>query len=148
VLKAKGSFMSLSEIMSTRVVSVHLDDSIQSLRELFDATGFHHLLVVQNNRVEGIISDRDLLKNISPFVDTISEKQRDRATLDRRAHQIMTREVITLSPQHKIVDAIHLFNNHKISCIPVVNAEKQPVGMVSWRDVMAFMEQRVQAKKA
>ena len=31
--------MSLSEIMSTRVVSVHLDDSIQSLRELFDATG-------------------------------------------------------------------------------------------------------------
>ena len=104
--------------------------------------------MVQNNRVEGIISDRDLLKNISPFVDTISEKQRDRATLDRRAHQIMTREVITLSPQHKIVDAIHLFNNHKISCIPVVNAEKQPVGMVSWRDVMAFMEQRVQAKKA
>jgi len=35
--------MSIAKIMSTRVVSVHMDDSLQSLRELFAAAEFHHL---------------------------------------------------------------------------------------------------------
>ena len=94
--------MSIAKIMSTRVVSVHMDDSLQSLRELFAATGFHHLVVVHDNKLQGIISDRDLMKSISPFVDTLSERKLDRATLDKKAHQIMTREVITLNPSDSV----------------------------------------------
>lgn len=139
--------MGVANIMSKRVVSVYMDDSLQSLRELFTATGFHHLVVVHDNKLQGIISDRDLLKAVSPFVDTISERMADRATLDKRAHQIMTREVITLSPESSIFTAIELFNNNKISCIPIVDEKSQPVGMVSWRDVMRFMQQRVESKR-
>ena len=139
--------MSVANIMSKRVVSVYMDDSLQSLRELFTATGFHHLVVVHDNKLQGIISDRDLLKAVSPFVDTISERMADRATLDKRAHQIMTREVITMSPDSSIFTAIELFNNNKISCIPIVDEKSQPVGMVSWRDVMRFMQQRVESKR-
>jgi len=139
--------MSVADIMSTRVVSVLMDDSLRSLQELFNATGFHHLVVVHNNSLQGIISDRDMLKALSPFIDTIGERQRDRATLDKKAHQIMTRQVIYLSPRDSIVDAITLFNQNKISCIPIVDEKKQPVGMVSWRDVMRFMQARVDAKK-
>ncbi len=139
--------MSVANIMSKRVVSVYMDDSLQSLRELFAATGFHHLVVVHDNKLQGIISDRDLLKAVSPFVDTISERMADRATLDKRAHQIMTREVITLSPESSIFTAIELFNSNKISCIPIVDEKSQPLGMVSWRDVMRFMQQRVESKR-
>ena len=139
--------MSIAKIMSTRVVSVHMDDSLQSLRELFADTGFHHLVVVHDNKLRGIISDRDLLKSISPFVDTLSERKLDRATLDRKAHQIMTREVITLNPRDSVYSAIELFNTHKISCIPIIDTNRLPVGMVSWRDVMKFMQSRVEAKR-
>ncbi|MEC8233043.1 MAG: CBS domain-containing protein [Pseudomonadota bacterium] len=139
--------MGVANIMSKRVVSVHMDDSLQSLRELFAATGFHHLVVVHDNELKGIISDRDLMKAVSPFVDTISERMLDRATLDKKAHQIMTREVITLEPHDTIVTAIELFNSNKISCIPIVDDKNRPVGIVSWRDVMQFMQQRVQSKR-
>ena len=139
--------MGIANIMSTRVVSVHMDDSLQSLREVFAATGFHHLVVVHDNTLQGIISDRDLMKSISPFVDTLSERLLDRATLDKRAHQIMTREVITLNPSDSVFAAITLFNNHKISCIPIIDGDSHPVGMVSWRDVMKFMQSRVEAKR-
>lgn len=139
--------MAITSIMSTRVVSVHMDDSLQSLRELFSATGFHHLVVVHDNKLQGIISDRDLLKASSPFIDTISERARDRALLERKAHQIMTRDVITLSPTDTIYRAIELFNDNKISCLPVVDVNQHPVGMVSWRDVMAYMQARVLSKK-
>jgi len=139
--------MAITSIMSTRVVSVHMDDSLQSLRELFSATGFHHLVVVHDNTLQGIISDRDLLKASSPFIDTISERARDRALLERKAHQIMIRDVITLSPTDSIYRAIELFNDNKISCLPVVDANRHPVGMVSWRDVIAYMQSRVLSKK-
>lgn len=139
--------MSVANIMSKRVVSVYMDDSLQSLRELFTATGFHHLVVVHEHKLQGIISDRDLLKAVSPFVDTISERMLDRATLDKRAHQIMTRDVVTMRPDDSIFTAIELFNNNKISCIPIVDDKSQPVGMVSWRDVMRFMQQRVESKR-
>jgi len=139
--------VSIAQIMSTRVVSVHMDDSLQSLRALFEATGFHHLVVVQDNVMKGIISDRDLLKAVSPFVDTISERMLDRATLDKKAHQIMTRNVITLTQKDSIYTAIALFNDNKISCIPVINEEAHPIGIVSWRDVMRFMQSRVEAKR-
>lgn len=139
--------MSIARIMSTRVVSVHMDDSLQSLRELFSATGFHHLVVVHDNKLQGIISDRDVMKSISPFVDTLSERKIDRATLDKKAHQIMTREVVALNTNDSVYSAIELFNTHKISCIPIIDANRHPVGMVSWRDVMKFMQSRVEAKR-
>jgi acetoin utilization protein AcuB len=124
-----------------------MDDSLQSLRELFAATGFHHLVVVNDNILKGIISDRDLMKAVSPFVDTISERMLDRATLDKKAHQIMTREVITLTSNDSIYTAIALFNQNKISCIPIINEKKHPVGIVSWRDVMKYMQSRIEAKR-
>ena len=139
--------MSIDKIMSTRVVSVHMDDRLQSLRELFAAAEFHHLVVAHENKLQGIISDRDLMKSISPFVDTLSERKLDRATLDKKAHQIMTREVITLNPSDSVYSAIELFNSHKISCIPIIDTKRHPVGIVSWRDVMKFMQSRVEAKR-
>ncbi|HQW91146.1 MAG TPA: CBS domain-containing protein, partial [Nitrospira sp.] len=78
-------------IMSTRAVTVTMDDSLARARELFNEHHFHHLLVVQGPTLLGIISDRDLLKAVSPHIGTLSETDRDRATLNKRAHQIMSR---------------------------------------------------------
>jgi len=139
--------MSLSHIMSTRVVSVHMDDSLELIQTLFAETGFHHLVVVHQNQLQGIISDRDVLKATSPFANTVNERFRDRATLEKKAHQIMTRNVLTLSANDSIVSAISLFNDNKISCIPIIDEKRCPVGILSWRDVMRFMEARVNAKK-
>ena len=139
--------MSVVSIMSQRVVCVHMDDSLETIRELITATGYHHLMVVEGNRLVGVISDRDLLNALSPFVDTLSERSRDRATLERKAHQIMSREPITLSPTSSIVSAIKLFNRHKISCIPVIDEHDKPVGVISWRDIMRYAEDMVARKR-
>lgn len=139
--------MSVNAIMSMRVVSVKMDDSLHTLRELFDATGFHHLLVVEGKRLVGVISDRDLLKALSPFLDTLSERAKDRATLERRAHQIMSRDIISVKEHSSIVAAISLFNANPVSCLPVLNDKGHPVGIISWRDIMRYMERKVTQKQ-
>jgi acetoin utilization protein AcuB len=132
--------MSLRDIMSARVVSVELDDTLEVVREIFDSAKFHHLVVIDTGgKLRGVISDRDLLRALSPYVGTPSENARDMATLKRRVHQIMTRQPITLPPEATIADAINLFLEHRISCIPIVDKAFKPVGIVSWRDILKTM---------
>ena len=87
-----------------------------------------------------MISDRDLLKSISPFIGTLQEKAHDKFTLNKKVHQIMSRKPISLTPSADVYEAISLFNQYSISCIPIVNEQGVPVGVVSWRDILRVIE--------
>ncbi len=128
--------MNLEKIMTKRVVSVEMDDSLKVVKEIFDNVNIHHLLVVENGKLHGVISDRDMLKALSPNIGTSVETNRDTITLNKRVHQIMTSDPVALPPDAEILDAIEIFNNHDISCIPVVDDDNKPVGIISWRDLI------------
>ena len=128
--------MSVEKIMSKTVVTVEMDDSLRMVKEIFDNTRFHHLLVVNSGKLVGVISDRDLLKALSPKIGTPSETAGDVASLNKRVHQIMTRNLIVLRQDAGISDAIEIFNNQNISCVPVVDDGCKPVGIISWRDIL------------
>lgn len=128
--------MAVQEIMTKTVVTVELDDKLALVKEIFDSRKFHHLLVIENQELWGVVSDRDLLKALSPNLGTKSETYQDAATLNKRVHQIMTRKPITLYPEAPIRDAVSAFVTHGISCIPVVDHENRPVGIVTWRDIL------------
>ncbi|QQD17896.1 CBS domain-containing protein [Spongiibacter nanhainus] len=128
--------MKLADIMSKPVVTVEMDDRLSEVRRLLDSCHFHHLLVVDAGLLVGVISDRDLLRAISPNLGTAAESAGDLATLNKRAHQIMSRDPITVSAEDTVTDAVDLLCQHAISCLPVVSAENKPLGVVSWRDLM------------
>jgi acetoin utilization protein AcuB len=132
--------MNVEDIMSKRVVTVELDDRLHVVKKIFDTTRFHHLLAIEHDgTLYGVVSDRDLLRALSPFIGSTVETVRDAATLDKAVHQIMTRKPITLPPQAPVADAIRIFLEHPVSCIPIVDPQFRPVGIVSWRDVLKSM---------
>jgi acetoin utilization protein AcuB len=131
--------MKVGDIMSTRLVSVHLDDTLEVIKEIFDSAEIHHLLVVTDAELYGIISDRDLLRALSPFIGSNVESPRDAATLNKRAHQIMTRKPRTLSPDADIREAIDLLLHEGFSCLPIVDEQQNPVGIVTWRDTLRYL---------
>jgi acetoin utilization protein AcuB len=126
----------VGKIMSRHVVSVDMDDKLADVREIFEHVRFHHLLVMENGSLAGIISDRDLLKAVSPYANTQSERPRDAATLRKRVHQIMSRKPITIPVDGSVLDAIKLFINDKISCLPVINKDGSVAGILTWRDIL------------
>ena len=132
--------MAIEKIMNKTVITVEMDDTLKLIKEIFDNSGVHHVLVVDAERLFGIISDRDFLRAISPNIGTAAETSKDAKTLNKRAHQIMTRRPVTLVPYAEIHDAIHLFNQYSISCIPVVDNENRPIGIISWRDIFKALE--------
>jgi acetoin utilization protein AcuB len=129
--------MRLGEIMTAKVVTVGMDDRLEVVKEIFDTMKFHHLLVVDEHKaLTGVLSDRDLLRALSPYVGSAAETTRDLATLNKRVHQIMTRTPITLREESAVSEAVALLLKHRISCVPVVDAGFKPVGIVSWRDLL------------
>jgi acetoin utilization protein AcuB len=129
--------MLLNKIMKTRLATVDMDDKLRVVKNIFDSMGFHHLLVVGDDKtLRGVVSDRDLLRALSPYVGTAAETTRDIASLNKRVHQIMSRQPITLKADGTVDDAIALLLDHRISCVPIVDDQFRPVGIVSWRDIL------------
>lgn len=79
------------------------------------------------------------MKNLSPFLGTVSENTRDSALLKRHAHQIMRRSPITAMPSTDVLDACSTFVEKGISCLPVVEETGQVVGIVTWRDILRLL---------
>jgi acetoin utilization protein AcuB len=133
--------MNLGSIMTRRVVAVEMDDSLRVINGIFTHAKFHHLLVLENKKLMGVISDRDVLKAMSPFLDTLAERPRDAATLERRAHQIMTRELVTGTSEMDIAEAVQLMLQERVSCLPVLSENGQVEGVVTWKDLLtAFVD--------
>lgn len=133
--------------MTKRVVSVELDDTLGTVKHIFEQAAFHHLLVVEKGTLYGVLSDRDLFKAISPRIGTMNESAKDIATLNKKVHQVMSRKPVSISPDTDVYQAISVFNLHKISCIPVVNENNHPVGVLSWRDILRAIEDNYNRKK-
>ena len=128
--------MKLENIMTTRVATLEMDDSLATAKEIFENTKFHHLPVLEGGALRGIISDRDLWRNLSPFLHTASERSQDIHTLKKRVHQIMTREVITATRETNLTDAVQSLMTNHISCLPVVSTDGKLEGIVTLRDLL------------
>lgn len=61
------------------------------------------------------------------------------ATVPTLVGEVMTREVISLAPQHSFREAIALVARHRFRHLLVVDAEGRPAGVVSDRDLLRFM---------
>ena len=113
--------MIVNEIMTTKVITIGMDDTLGQIQKIFEKHKFHHLLIVEDEELIGIISDRDVLKEISPHVNTLSEDSRARQSLKKKAHQIMSRKPITVEPDALVEDAASIMLKKNISCLPVVS---------------------------
>ena len=126
--------MIVASIMTRKVVTVEMDDPLWTIREIFENVKFHHILVVDDRKLVGVISDRDFLNAISPFLDTLSENICD----SRKAHKIMSRKLITVDAQTSIGKASDLLLENNISCLPVISHQGSVEGIVSWKDILKF----------
>jgi acetoin utilization protein AcuB len=128
--------MTVDEIMSTEVATAGMDDTLEEIRDVFDLNHYHHMPIIDNDRLVGIVSDRDVLRNLSPHVDSIWANNHDMITLRRRAHQIMTRDVVTISPEETIDAAAAIMLENGFSSLPVLDPSGAIVGIVTKTDLL------------
>jgi acetoin utilization protein AcuB len=130
--------MIVADIMTTNPVTVNMDTELLLIKEVFDHVYFHHLLVENESdkTFAGVISDRDLLSALSPYIHTAAETLRDKETLKKRAHQIMSRQIDTVTPATDCNVAVKKMLDADVSCLPVVDDDMVILGIVTWKDFL------------
>ncbi|WP_460231648.1 CBS domain-containing protein [Aurantivibrio plasticivorans] len=126
----------VSNLMSVHVHGVAPDEPLELIHEILTDVHYHHLLVEENERLIGIISDRDVLSSLCPHIGTDHESEADHSLLALSAQDIMTKDPITISPHQSLSDAAGILLKHEISILPVVDASNVVVGILSWKDIL------------
>ncbi|WP_448568389.1 CBS domain-containing protein [Thalassotalea ganghwensis] len=128
--------MSIEQLMSKDLITMNIDDDLALAKQLFDKHKIHHILVLNGKELAGIITDRDLYKHLSPYIGTSKETPRDTSLLNKKVHLIMSRDLVTTTPDCNINQAVLLFHQHHISCLPIVDDNYHAQGIITWRDVL------------
>lgn len=117
--------------MTREVITLGPEASAAEAWSLCREHRIRHIPVVQDGRLAGMVSDRDL-RDVSPS----SRDNRDAATLQWvRVGDMMTRSPVTISPFDTIDHAAREIYTRKIGCLPVVDGDEL-VGIVTSSDMM------------
>jgi CBS-domain-containing membrane protein len=138
-LQAKniGRDTPLSDIMIREVITIQIDDKSSVVDTLMKLNPIHHLPVLEGKVLRGLISQRDLYRNMlsGAFYDSEVEQH---SFLDNFTDipSIMTRDPITLSPEQTLGEALHLVLEYRIGCLPLVNDRNEMQGIVTDSDLL------------
>ncbi len=135
----------IADIMTRPPVTIGMDTTMGEVQAIFERHRFHHLVVRGDaGRCVGVISDRDLFQTLSPFVGKMSERTADANLLKRRAHQVMSRSLVTVRPSTLLRSAARVMLDRTISCVPVVDRENNCIGIVTIRDIVRWAIERME----
>ena len=125
-----------ADLMGGAPVTVGLDATLGTVRHVFLSHGVQHVLVVEDSVLRGVVSDREVLHALSPYLDTASEQARDLQTLRRPVHQVMDHHPVTVRPDATLDEVARLFATHRFGWLPVVEPTGHPLGVITWRDLL------------
>ncbi len=123
--------MRIEDIMTKEVAIGGMDDTLGDLKKIFESNHLHHLPIVDAGRLVGIVSDRNVLRFLSPYVGTMGEDNRALNTLRKKACQIMTRDVVTVRANETVTAAASMMLDNCFSCLPVLSDAGAIVGIVT-----------------
>ncbi|MGD0099754.1 MAG: CBS domain-containing protein [Acidobacteriota bacterium] len=132
----------LDRVMTEDVVCIDMDFTLLKATELCSEKRIRHLPVLdEDNRLAGIVTDRDLRYFLSPRLGTISENSSDRESLSRHVHQMMVRKVVCATRDTTLSEAAQLMLANRVGCLPVVNGNRLVVGIITTSDILRYVAQ-------
>lgn len=129
--------MIVAEMMTRAVVTVAPGDRAVDAAERARRHRVRHLPVVEDGRLVGIVTDRDL-RDAAPSPHLGAEAAQAAAGL-RVAH-LMQRHVVTAHPLDRLADAARVLSERRIGCLPVVDRGRL-VGIITETDVLRCLAQ-------
>lgn len=121
--------------MTPEVLTVTPDTSLLKLGKLMRDNGVRRLPVVDNGRVVGIISDRDVRDASPSKATTLDMYEMHYLLAEIKAKDIMTPRPVTIKPTDTVEKAAMIMLDKKIGGLPVVDEKGALVGIISDQDV-------------
>ena len=129
--------MKVKDIMVKDVATLRLNDELSLADDIMQLGRIRHLPVVEEGRLVGIISQRDLFKASLASAMGYGEKAKRAFMKTVAVKEVMVNEVITISPESSIEEAGKVMLEKKIGCLPVVE-EGNLIGLITETDILRY----------
>ncbi len=121
--------MKVEDLMTTPVIAVDEDESIEKVAKLMKEYNIGTVVVTKNERISGIVTDRDIVvRGVANGID-----------VKKPVKEIMTKNVVYGRREMEVLEACELMGKNKIRRLPIVDEEKRVVGMLSIADVAQYI---------
>jgi acetoin utilization protein AcuB len=128
---------SVNEVMNAFPVLIEQDLSLIDSFKIIRKKHLSHLLVVHHGVLVGVLSKEDLLNKILELTrDTTGKNYNEIILQTTPVSRIMSSELITASLEDLLSDTVDKMLNAGVHCIPVVNEDFQPVGILTPIDLL------------
>ncbi|HSG15427.1 MAG TPA: CBS domain-containing protein [Anaerolineae bacterium] len=132
--------MDLRSILATKSRQIITIGPEQTLAEALMVLQQHDIgaLVVLggDNEVVGIISERDIVRVAAD----------DQGFFRLRVEQVMTRDVVLGIPEDDVIHVAHVMTERRFRHLPVVDADKHIIGIISIGDVLKSQRDKFQGE--
>lgn len=127
----------VSEIMLENVTTCSPDEEVDNVWRLMQNHSLVGMPVVKNNKLVGIVTEKDLLGSGETLPTFESSKGRFRTS--SRISSIMKTQVIAVEPSAKAIRVAKVMVAKDIGRVPVVDKEKRLVGIVDRKDIVRLI---------
>ncbi|NNF32754.1 MAG: CBS domain-containing protein [Saprospiraceae bacterium] len=114
----------VSDWMSTKIISVDAGDRITKAHQLFDTNNIHHLIVLEKGKLVGILSKEDLLKAYG-----------EEGLNHTMVSEIMTANPMTIEQDDNLGLAADIILANRFHALPVVDGVEL-VGIITSHDLI------------
>src|SRR5512143_989919 len=126
--------MYVSDWMTKKVVILYPDDYLSDAIALMREHDIRHLPVMRNDKLKGILSDRDI-KEFSPSKATSLDIYELHYLLAKtKVSEVMKQKVITTAPDTPVEEAAMVLLDKNIGCLPVLE-QGRLVGIITDKDI-------------
>ncbi|HEY0839362.1 MAG TPA: CBS domain-containing protein [Vulgatibacter sp.] len=139
-----GSLL-VARVMTSDPITIGADATLGEAAGALLEGGFRHLPVIdQDGRLAGMVSERDLRSAFgTDFIDWTSVEQ-DR--LDEVVTNVMVPSPVVIRASNRLVDILDVFTDERIGAVPVLDDEDRLVGILSYVDVLVWLQKHARAE--
>ncbi|MBL7206339.1 MAG: CBS domain-containing protein [Candidatus Aenigmarchaeota archaeon] len=119
--------MNAKEAMNTNVKTIQPSSNIKRAAEQMTKYRIGSLIVVKSGKLVGIVTERDILQKVVA---------KNKNTVKTKVSDIMTKEVMLISPDLDIESASKIMKKHKIKKLPVI-IDHHLVGILTATDIVS-----------
>ena len=117
----------VADVMTRDTVTLGPERSFAEAVGLMATHFFHHILVVdEDDRLRGVISDRDVLRALA----------RTRNWNAKTTSEIMTEDSITTVPEALLSSTLGVMLDKRINCLPVIDSDGRVCGILTSTDLL------------
>lgn len=129
----------ISNLMVKDVVTIQVGQNVSEARKLLSEKGFHHLPVLDGDKLVGVISSLDIVKLTFDAYHT-DERTMD-IVLDElfTLNKVMKTDLITISYKDTVRRAVNLLSDGKFHSLPVVGENDTLKGIVTSTDLIQYL---------